>query len=257
MPIYWSVQLPEGQAIVRRNTSLVTQKTDKGTLINAGILPPYSIVPLSFSSAASSSHNNGLSISSTHLENQYLYVALNEAGDITSIYDKANQREVLAPGTVANQLQFFEDRPIDWDAWDIDIYYEDKIMLAGPASVIDVVETGPLRAALRIERRVLSSTITQTISLFHNQPQLDLNTHVDWRERHILMKVAFPVDIHSPTATYEIQWGNVERPTHRNTSWDWARFETCAHKWIDWWIIKKTLNTMVTKSKFPLSLLKL
>ncbi len=233
MPVYLPGQLPDGQAIVLVDTAVVTQKTDKGTLIDAGILPPYSIVPLSYSATASPSRNKGISISSTHLENQFLYVALNEAGDITSIYDKDNQREVLAPGAVANQLQFFEDRPLDWDAWDIDIFYEDKMMLAGPASAIEIVETGPLRAALRIERGFLNSTITQTISLFHNQPQLDFDTHVNWRERHILLKVAFPVDILSPTATYEIQWGNVERPTHRNTSWDWARFETCAHKWID------------------------
>jgi alpha-mannosidase len=79
----------------------------------------------------------------------------------------------------------------------------------------------------------LNSRYTQRISLSHNSPRLDFAAEIDWQERHVLLKAAFPVDVIAPTATYEIQWGNVERPTHRNTSWDWARFETCAQKWVD------------------------
>jgi alpha-mannosidase len=105
--------------------------------------------------------------------------------------------------------------------------------LADPASSVRVVEGGPLRATLEIRRRILHSEYVQRISLAHNSPCLDFYTTIDWRERHILLKVAFPVEILSPVATYEIQWGNVQRPTHRNTSWDWARFETVAHKWVD------------------------
>jgi alpha-mannosidase len=96
-----------------------------------------------------------------------------------------------------------------------------------------VIEAGPLRATLEIKRRILNSTYTQRVSLTQHSPRLDIETSIDWRERHVLLKVAFPVDVLSPVATYEIQWGNVQRPTHRNTSWDWARFETCAHKWVD------------------------
>jgi alpha-mannosidase len=73
----------------------------------------------------------------------------------------------------------------------------------------------------------------QRISLDYNSARLDFATEIDWGESHVLLKVAFPVEILSPIATYDIQWGNIQRPTHRNTSWDWARFETCAHKWVD------------------------
>jgi alpha-mannosidase len=104
---------------------------------------------------------------------------------------------------------------------------------ADPATSVQVVESGPLRATLQVERQILHSPYTQCLSLSYNSPRLDVETRIDWYERHILFKVAFPVDILSPTATYEIQWGNVQRPTHRNTSWDWARFETCAQKWVD------------------------
>jgi alpha-mannosidase len=96
-----------------------------------------------------------------------------------------------------------------------------------------MIEYGELRKTLEIKRRILNSHYTQRISLDHNSPRLNFDTHIDWKERHILLKVAFPVDLLAPQATYEIQWGNVQRPTHRNTSWDWARFETCAHKWVD------------------------
>jgi alpha-mannosidase len=134
---------------------------------------------------------------------------------------------------VANQLQAFEDRPRVPDAWDIDIYYDDRCWTAEPAGEVRVVESGPLRACLEVRRRILASDMVQRISLVHNSPRLDFDTTIEWRERHILLKVAFPVDVLAPAATYEIQWGNVERPTHRNTSWDWARFEVPAQKWVD------------------------
>ncbi len=120
-----------------------------------------------------------------------------------------------------------------WDAWDIDIYYDDRMWLAEPALSVRVVESGPLRASLEIKRQILHSTFTQRISLAYNSRRLDFHTTVDWQERHILLKVAFPVEVLSPQATYEIQWGSVQRPTHRNTSWDWAKFEVPAHKWVD------------------------
>jgi alpha-mannosidase len=96
-----------------------------------------------------------------------------------------------------------------------------------------MVEHGELRQTIESKRRILNSEFTQRISLSHNSRRLDFDTHIEWNERHVLLKVAFPVHVLAPQATYEIQWGNVQRATHHNTSWDWARFETCAHKWVD------------------------
>jgi alpha-mannosidase len=115
----------------------------------------------------------------------------------------------------------------------VDIFYDDKLWLAEPATSIQFVEYGELRQTVEIKRKIQNSEFTQRISLSHNSPRLDFDTHINWNERHTMLKVAFPVDVLSPQATYEIQWGNVTRPTHRNTSWDWARFETCAQKWVD------------------------
>jgi alpha-mannosidase len=105
--------------------------------------------------------------------------------------------------------------------------------LAEPAGSMKIIERGPLRAAIEIERKIFNSTIIQSISLAHNTKQIVFKTEIDWNERFVLLKVAFPVKVLSPNATYEIQWGDIQRPTHRNTSWDWAKFEVPAQKWAD------------------------
>ncbi len=233
--VFWSNPDVENPTLQRTDGSLVPiQPVEGGLLLDIGYLPPYSITPLSTTSIPNTQYPISTLIATpTLLENDYLRVELDAAGDIIRIYDKLNGRDVLPAGAIANQFQAFEDRPINPDAWDIDIFYDDKLWLAEPAESVCVVESGPLRATLEVRRHILNSEYIQHISLSYNSPRLDFDTTIQWHERHILLKVAFPVDVLSPQATYEIQWGNVQRPTHRNTSWDWARFETCAQKWVD------------------------
>jgi alpha-mannosidase len=229
---------PGGAGALERadGAPVLVQAVESGLLLDVGELPPFSVTPLDMANQPISNLQSPVStllVTPTLLENALLHVELDEAGDIVRIYDKANAREVLPASAIANQFQAFEDRPKQWDAWDMDIFYEDKMWQADPATSVRVTEAGPLRAALEVRRRILHSEYVQRISLVHNSPRLDFDTTIDWRERHILLKVAFPVDVLASVATHEIQWGNVQRPTHRNTSWDWARFETVAHKWID------------------------
>ncbi|MAT99946.1 MAG: alpha-mannosidase [Anaerolineaceae bacterium] len=229
---FWPGALPAGQQLA----NVYTQAVDGGTLIGGVEMEAYAVRPFAFTSdqpRQPDSTQFPLHITPSLLENAFLRVELNEAGDICHIFDKTHQCELLPPGAVANQFQAFSDRPLNWDAWDIDIYYDDKLYLAEPAGRIEVVEAGPLRATLAIERRILNSSYTQHISLTYNSPLLRFDTTIQWQERHILLKTAFPIEVLSPVATYEIQWGSVQRPTHRNSSWDWARFETAAQKWVD------------------------
>lgn len=174
-----------------------------------------------------------LTITRNLLENRFFRLTLDERGHITSLYDKRAAREVIAEGSLGNQFLAFEDRPLNFDAWDINIYYQDKPYAVDDLTSLRVVEIGLLRGGVEIVRRYGSSTITQRILLHRDVPRIDFPTHIDWHEQQTLLKAAFPITVNSPRATFDIQWGNVERPTHWNTSWDWARFETCAHKWVD------------------------
>jgi len=233
-PVLWAGTLAPGESLCgSEGQVLPTQRTETGTLIDAGTLGPLSIVPLTIEPGETIVPQTQLNASPTLLENGLLRVELNADGDITSIYDKEHDREVLADGAVANQFQAFEDRPVNWDAWDVDVFYDDKMWTSDPARSIRVVEAGPLRAAVEIKRKILNSKYTQYIRLAHNSRRLNIETEIDWREKHILLKAAFGVAIHAHEATHEIQWGHVQRPTHRNTRWDWARFEQCAQKWVD------------------------
>jgi alpha-mannosidase len=232
----WPGQLPPGQSLRHRDgRAITTQSIPTGTLIDLGPVPAYAIVPLVFASAPppAAAPPALLQATTERLENDQLCVTLNAAGDITRIYDKTHGRDVLSDAAVANQLQAFEDRPIDWDAWDIDPFYDDTMWTAQGAKSVRVVESGPLRAMIEIERQILDSHYTQHIALDYHSRRLDVATQIDWQQKHVLLKTAFPVAIHANEATYEIQWGNVQRPTHRNTSWDGAKFEACAQKWID------------------------
>jgi alpha-mannosidase len=223
----WAGRLPDG---MKFEGDVCTQQTSKGTLIMADAAP-YSFQSLRMIAGTGNDVPFAAHAEALALENRLLRVELNTEGDITRIYDKEAKRELLPEGALANQWQAFEDRPLEWDAWDIDIFYEDKIYFADPATSIRIVEQGPLRAMLEVERRILNSQYIQRISLSCDSHQIDFATEIDWREKHILLKAAFPVNLLAPVATYEIQWGQIDRPTHRNTSWDWARFEVAAQKW--------------------------
>jgi alpha-mannosidase len=241
---FWREPAASHLSVTRADGSPVPiQKVDGGWLLQPGELAPYSVTPLFLESVRQEPDRSSGLPSPTglgdliatpgSLENEVLRVELDAAGDIVRITDKRDRREVLPTGAIANQFQAFEDRPKTPDAWEVDIYYDDRMWTADPAESIEVVENGPLRVALEVRRRLLNSEIVQRISLAAGSARIDFDTTVQWHERHIMLKAAFPVDVLSPIATHEIQWGNVQRPTHRNTSWDWARFETCAHKWVD------------------------
>lgn len=232
--VFWPGKLPAGLQFIRDGKVIAQQASADGTWLAAGKVSAYSHIALQTEEGQAPEFSGEPARADGNvLENAFLRVEFNGAGDIKRIYDKVQGREVLPQGAIADQFQAFEDRPIYWDAWDLDKAYDDKQWGSDPAEEIRVVETGPLHAAIEIKRRILHSDYVQRISLAYNSPRLDFTTTIQWREKHILLKTAFPVEVLAEQATYEIQWGNVQRPTHENTSWDWARFESCAHKWVD------------------------
>jgi len=127
----------------------------------------------------------------------------------------------------------FRDLPNRYDAWDIDPFALETHEELGGVTDVVIAEQTELRAAVRIERAFGASSIIQHIIVCAGSARIDFDTDVEWQEEHKLLKVAFPVNVRSPRATYEIQFGHTERPTHFNTSWDMARFEVCAQRWAD------------------------
>lgn len=157
----------------------------------------------------------------------------NEYGQLTSIYDKENKREVLAKGERGNVLQMFEDKPMAHEAWDIDVFYQEKMREVKDLQSVELIEDGNIKAVIRFKYKYMNTTISQDMIVYANSNRIDFKTNVDWREKKQLLKVAFVVDIRSTMATYDVQFGNVKRPTHWNTSWDRARFESVAQQWVD------------------------
>ena len=177
--------------------------------------------------------NDGVTVNGRCAENRFFRIELNRAGQIVSLYDKEHGREVIPPGQAANVFQAFEDRPMRYDAWNIELYYKEKETVVDDLVEWEVESHTPEQAVIRFLWKLLDSTIEQRMVVRRDSRRIDFRTRVDWREHSILLKVAFPVDVRAARATYEIQFGNVERPTHWNTSWDYARFETVGHKWAD------------------------
>lgn len=177
--------------------------------------------------------NKSFEYSENKIDTPYYKLKWNEFGQLISIFDKENNREVLAKGQRGNVLQMFEDKPMAHEAWDIDIYYQEKMREVTDLQNIELIEVGNLKAVVRFNYKYMNTTISQDMVTYANDRRIDFITNVDWREQKQLLKVAFPVDIRSTMATYDVQFGNVKRPTHWNTSWEMAKFETVAQQWVD------------------------
>ncbi len=191
------------------------------------------IPPMGYCVAQPKQLEKTLSVSTSGMENEYLKVSFDEKGRITQIYDKKADRQVLEQNKYGNIFTVFEDRPRKYQAWDINIYYQEKSWIVEELKKMEVVCDTAEKVSVKMIWRFLNSTIEQTVSLCYQNPSLIFDTKVDWKESNLLLKVAFPVEILSPKATYEIQYGAIERPTHWNTSWDTAKFEVCGQKWAD------------------------
>ena len=168
-----------------------------------------------------------------HLETPFYSIVLDETGAFSSIYDKEYDRELVKAGQAANRLRLYEDKPIYFDNWDVDMYYTEKSWPVDELVSMKWTEDGPVRTTLELTYRCSLSTICQKVHFYADTRRIDFENTVDWKEHQHLLKAEFPVDIHSDEATFEIQFGNVTRKVHTNTSWDKARFESCGQKWMD------------------------
>ncbi|AFZ37786.1 Alpha-mannosidase [Stanieria cyanosphaera PCC 7437] len=166
------------------------------------------------------------------LENQYLKVKVNPTtGDLDSLFDKTNQKEILQGA--GNQLQAYRDRGQYWDAWDIDPNYQQYPLPPAELIAIEWLDYGTIQQRLRVIRKLGSSEFTQDYLLQTNSPSLKITNVVNWQETQVVVKAAFPFNLTSDYATYEIACGAIARATEPQTKVEQAKWEVPALKWAD------------------------
>ena len=165
------------------------------------------------------------------LENDMLKIKFDDNGEMISVFDKENDREVL--DGIGNALCIYQDKPIHESAWNLEFDYKMTPYPLKKAVSIEVIRKDGIAGEIKIVRKFNKSTVTQFITLNMNSRQIDFKTQIDWHEREKVLKAHFPVSVRSLYSTSEIAHGSIDRPTHYNTSYDIARFETCMHKWVD------------------------
>ncbi len=171
---------------------------------------------------------NGLVFESNRYE-----VEMNGQGEFARLYDKEAEREIIMEEGVMNRLVAYEDKPASFDAWNIDAFYTEKSWVVDQVDCIEIVENGPIRGTLKVQRQYRKSEITQYIHFYAHSRRIDVETYVCWQEHQTLLKALFDTSVFSHTAHYDVQFGQVERMNHKNTTWEEAKFEVCAHKWMD------------------------
>jgi alpha-mannosidase len=210
---------------------LPTQPTAAGVLVVAEGVPAVGACTVTLEPGESPA--TAVRAEGNALENEFYRLELAEDGAIQRLYDKRCDREVLDTGQRGNLLQLFQDGPSPESAWNIEATYEQREYTWEGETTVELAESGPVRARARVTRRHRETVLTQDICLYHGLPRIDFVTRVDWRERQTVLKAGFPLAVRAAHATYEVQFGAYERPTHRNTSWDEEKFEVCAQRWAD------------------------
>jgi alpha-mannosidase len=168
------------------------------------------------------------------LENEFLRVKIDpKTGCMTSVFDKRSGTEALAPDSCGNLLQTFVDKPKEYDAWNIDADFEKVHWDLNQADEVTLAESGPLRAVIRVKNHFQNSTFIRDITMYAGVPRVDVKMQAEWHEKHILLKVAFPLSALNDSATFEIPYGSIERPTTRRTPAEQAKFEVPALHWAD------------------------
>ncbi len=221
-------EVPE--AFAYGNDVYPVQKTADGGVAYVKHIPSKGYVTLT---PAAGKAENRLNISGNNIETPFYRISIDKFGGFTSIYDKEAERELLLPERTGNELRVYEDKPMCFSNWDIDVYYQEKSWRVDEVTDFEWIEKGPVRATLSVGLKMGDTVIRQKIMFYADTRRIDFETYVDWKFSEHLMKVHFPLDIHTDEARFDIQFGNLTRKIHKNTSWDFARFESCGHKWAD------------------------
>ncbi len=205
----------------------------EGTVLwNGMTVGVHSIPSKGYAVVDSVADTNTIIVSDMGIENAFFSLEFDEEGNISSLLDKRIGRQVVKEGGVCNRIVPYENLPYEFDNWELKKYYQEK-----PLKGLKLVSITPtndgVRRGLLFERKFLNSTIWQTVWLYEHIARIDFETRIDWHEHHVVLRAESETSVHADSATYEIQFGAVNRASNDNTSWDAAKFETCGHKYVD------------------------
>ncbi len=176
---------------------------------------------------------NKMNCSLKEIETNKLIVKFDDKMHIISLFDKNEKRETLPKNKIANQIIAYEDVSLKDDAWNVQAYYEEKSFLIDNVSEANVIENGPVRCVIQVKRKFKNSLFDIKIIAYKEKDMLYFDYDVDWHEHNLFVKAEYPIDVNAKNAVYDIQFSYIERPVHKNTLWDFARFECCGHKFAD------------------------
>ncbi len=222
-------------ALIERAQQALAGAGDRSVVFNAA---PHARegVPALGASVRGRSHAPAVSVreegSQVVVENGLVRVRIDERGLLTSVYEIESGREAIAPGSAGNLLQLHVDTPNLWDAWDVDPFYRNKVTDLVDVDGIEVETATPEEVVIAVTRSFGSSRIVQRLRVRAGECQVNIDNEIDWHEKEKFLKAAFPLDVRADQSASETQFGHLFRPTHTNTSWENAKFEICAHRWI-------------------------
>ncbi|MDQ0754093.1 glycoside hydrolase family 38 C-terminal domain-containing protein [Arthrobacter sp. B3I4] len=222
------------EAIIAEAAAALLGEGDRQFLLNAAPHPRFGVPALAAAEPVNSSvpvHSGAVQGGGFVLDNGLIRATLNADGLLVSLQDHRSGREAIAPGGFGNLLELHRDTPNEWDAWDLDAFYRRNVSALVQARSVTLERDGDA-AVVVVERFAGGSPVTQRIRLAPGAPSLEISTAVDWQERQKLLKLGFAFDVRADRSAAETQFGHVFRPTHVNTSWEAAKFEICAHRWI-------------------------
>lgn len=227
------VELPEtvkANAFTDGQSKLIDTQSEDGVSFVKIIIPANSFITLHGKKAEAGKTQKSKTLI---MENALIKYEFDKDGTIKSIYDKELGRGLISNGEKANLFSIYQDQPNAYDAWDIEIFYEKMLLEHAKCRSISDVSDGLLRQSMTLDFSISNSSITQQVILEKSKKRLDFITRVDWQERHRMLRTAFNLNLNTTKASFDIQYGYVERATHRNTSWDMAKFEVAAHKYAE------------------------
>ncbi|NQY58130.1 MAG: alpha-mannosidase [Ilumatobacteraceae bacterium] len=218
---------PAGTTIDTESSSAAIQTLADGDVAVAISVPPMAVGP-----RVAQPVDDQVALSDTSMSNHHLAVRWGEAGTITSVISIDHAREILPAGR-AIELELAVDQPVAYDAWDLESWTRrHSVALDGPAEVV-VVDHGPLVGRVVARHTVGPSTFEITTELRAGDPALYMHVDIDWHHDEHLLSFAVPLDVRADTASCDVQFGVVSRPTHPSSPWDAAKFEVCAHRFVD------------------------